>query len=436
MVPSRLSISSFEGRLVILRTPIQNSETEKSAAAFDTLKGRKLDIGIGFDAKRSFCSPLVWLIVVLIIFDFFISGVKPLRFVQIPGVVLKDQDPIDFRIEAALNPKRQSNVFFMGTSLVDAAAVNADAIQYGLKLRMYDRDRYMQTRYFDSRLYDRLSLKSQGINVGVGGSMVSGMERILKELFKDTSAKRPALVVLTVAPRAFIHSNRKPELYPVECYFNNRFFKVSDDLSWKENFQNLLKSNWTFFRLKSDYSTVLVKFASAIFDRPETAYENSSIHQIGKKRVMPKLDFRDEVFDPGISARQEWVQSVGQYYRSAYGTQVERPTYSAQKASLARTIKLLDSYSVPVIVVSMPLSEYNRKDLPDGFEQEYKLMLEEVVGSSEGKLIYLLDSPMFSFSDFREGVHLNGLGAKRFWDIVVDQIESDASFLKKLRSRF
>lgn len=390
----------------------------------------------GRPIKKIAASPLTWLVCLLILFDIGIDLVKPLRFVKIPGVLLKDQDPIDYRIESLLKPAKPANVYLLGTSLADSAAANGDALNLKLKLTEYERGRYIHAHYFDNLMNEKLGIQSCSINVGIGGSMVSGAERILETALKDDkNRKKPGLVVLMVAPRAFIDATRSPELYPVECYFQHRFKGNSKEQNWIGTFQNELAKRWTFFDLRSDYATVLTKAACAYFDRPENAYQKVE-EKLPRDKARDKIElsFKEEYFDPSISARPDWVNSVSAYYSSAYGKEIDKNKLKTQLDSFARSLRLLKEKEIPALIVSMPLSKHNRNQIPGDFEKEYRSLLYDLSSRYDTRLIYMLDSPAFDFADYRDSVHLNGRGATRFWDLLVEQMGDDPSFLKIIKT--
>lgn len=393
-----------------------------------------------FDFKQFFSSPLLWILVCLIIVDCAIIAIKPLRFISIPGVLLQDQDPIGYRIGSLLNSKESDSVYLLGTSLSDSACANGDAVNFNLELTEYERGRYMHAKYFDKLLKNKLHRKSNSINLGVGGSMVSGEELILKQSLNNNT--KPKLVVLMVAPRAFIDDTRSTNLYPIHCYFNNRFTQ-DGKLDWpanfnefKEQFESLLAKSWSYFNMRSDYATVLTKSACSLFNRPESAYTDNAKQSL-KSETSKKVEFSFEqkLFDPNISNNPKWVKAVSSYYDSAYGTEVNKIKLKEQTASFSRSLSMLKDKQIPALVVSMPLSNLNRNQIPGEFEAEYKNLLSNICRQYDTKLIYLLDDKRFILDDFRDSVHLNGAGATKFWNILVDEIARDPEITKSLVNR-
>ena len=73
----------------------------------------------------------------------------------------------------------------------------------------------------------------------------------------------------------------------------------------------------------------------------------------------------------------------------------------------------------------MPLSQKNLTLLPEVFRQKFRNTIDQVCRQeSVGHLFYMNDK-RFSPPDFRDGVHLNGRGAIKFWNLLVDSIKED-----------
>lgn len=387
--------------------------------------------------KRALKSPLIWILLVLVFSDICLNVFKPLRYVRVPGILLSDQDPINHRIEALVKRSDRVNVFLLGTSLADSAAANADALYFNLKLTDYDRGRYTDSRYFDRQLNKSLTkIESKSINVGVGGSMVSGQEIILDKSLTQNTKPSPHLVVSMIAPRAFVDNTRTIELDPIHCYFNNRFKDISKFNSWQEGTTNLLAKSWTFFNLRGDYRTVLTRLACQVFDRPENAYSASTHNAKPGSEGKIDLSFEDDAFDPNVSNKGEWVKTVKDYYSSAYGKHIDRAKFAKQVESFSRSLKSLKERNIPTIIVSMPLSLLNRRQIPDSFETEYKQTLLTLSEKYDTKLIYLLDDQRFELADYRDGVHLNGPGAIKYWNILVEEIAKDKALVVRLTKIF
>lgn len=373
-------------------------------------------------------SPITWLIVVLITIDLAVATIRPLRYVKVPGVMFHDQDPINHRIETLLKSGKETNVYLLGTSLADSASANADAVQFNLKMTEYERGRYTSSKYFDALMSKELGIQTHSINVGVGGSMVSGEELILKHSVENKKvAALPTLVVFMVAPRAFIDRTREENLYPIHCYFNNRFDHQKSGESWQKKFASIATRFWNYFRLRTDYATIFTRAAADMFNKPENAFQ-----KLKDKKGRIEISFKEDWFDPNLSNKSDWVKSVGNYYDSAYGNSVDREKLHAQKLSFERAINIVKKLGSDALIVSMPLSSYNRQKIPKGFTSEYQKMLEEISRKYDTKLIYLLDDKRFELRDFRDGVHLNGEGASKYWRILVEELEKD----QKLKESF
>ena len=379
-------------------------------------------------------SQVLWIVFTIVVVDWAINTIKPLRFVKIPGLILQDQDPVGFRIESLLNTREKNMTFLLGTSLSDSACGNADAIHYKFKMTEYERNRYMYARYFDQLMNQKLNAKTNSVNLGVGGSMASGQELILKESIKNKNT--PEFAILLVAPRDFTDQTRTPDLYPINCYFKNRFqqnvplFWTVSENKLKERVDVFLTHAWSFFKMRSDYATVLTRSACSIFNRPENAYLANS--KFNNQETKPVFSFEEEIFDPVIANKKDWVIAVKNYYSAAYGKNIDRKKLEDQFASFSRSLSLLKENNVTTLVVSMPISNLNRSQIPENFENEYKELLMQTCQKYNTRLIYLLDDRRFTLQDYRDSVHLTGSGSIKFWNILTDEIARDSDFTRLL----
>lgn len=81
-----------------------------------------------------FSGTIFWILLFICLFELFLILLKPLKFFTIEGIQLKEQDPVGLKIETVKNPLSSYDSYLLGTSLVNSAAVCADASSRNLNL--------------------------------------------------------------------------------------------------------------------------------------------------------------------------------------------------------------------------------------------------------------------------------------------------------------
>lgn len=356
-----------------------------------------------------FQSTLIWSVFFLVLLDLVLIFLQPIKYVQIPGIILRQQDHIDYKIQSVLS-NNAFDTLLMGSSLAEAAATNADAAQGLTKPTVYSAARYNQAIYFDRLKREKLKIESTTFSTAIGGSMISDQELILQKVF--AKSKLPKQVCLLIEPRAFIDATRTPDLYPVTCYMKWRYKDIWHIDALEDGVNLALSSFWNFFKFRSDFSTMLTTLANN-----QLKSESPSI-----KIALEDQDYK---FDRSMDPRA--VEESLVYYRKAY-QKVDRQKFQAQLTSLRNIIRMCKVNNVALVLVAAPLAESNRNLLPEGFEQIYNKTLDSISDEHKIAICRLTDTDNIKESDYIDFVHLNSRGAMKFWNMVVDFIGNAHEF--------
>lgn len=211
---------------------------------------------------------LLWLVFFFIMVDLFLLVGQPMRYVHVPGIIFKQQDHIDFKIQSVLSPSKPFNTLLMGSSLAEAAAINADA-SLGIlaKPTDYTAAHYNRAIFLDQLWERQLKKKSTTFCSAIGGSMISDQQLILEKVFAKKNY--PKNILLIIEPRAFIDATRTPELYPVACYMKWRYKDIADLKNTKDAMNYAFSSFWTYFKYRSDFFTLASCLASQVRAPPK-----------------------------------------------------------------------------------------------------------------------------------------------------------------------
>lgn len=358
------------------------------------------------EAFRMFKSPLIWTAIFLILIDLVLVYLQPIKYVQIPGIILRQQDHIDYKIQSVLS-NNNFDTLLMGSSLAEAAAINSDASLGLEKPTVYGAARYNHAIYFDRLKHEKLNLPSTTFSTAIGGSMISDQELILQKVFAKT--KLPKQVCLIIEPRGFIDATRTPDLYPVTCYMKWRYKDIWNVRSIEDGVDFALSSFWSFFKFRSDFSTIL------------TALANNSL-----KSESPslKIALEDQDYKYDRSLDPKAVEEGAAYYQRAYKS-ADKQKFQAQLTSLRNIIQMCKKNKVDLLLIAAPLAQTNRNLLPKGFERYYNETLDAVSKEQKISICKLTDTDKILDSDYIDFVHLNSSGAIKFWNTVVDFIKNN-----------
>ncbi len=231
----------------------RNASPEVTAAIITGLQFIKYPKEISSKLVKS-TPVLLWLLFFFIMVDLFLVAGQPMRYVHVPGIIFKQQDHIDFKVQSVLSPSKPFNTLLMGSSLAEAAAINAD-VSLGLaKPTDYTAARYNHATFLDQLSERKFQKKSTTFSSAIGGSMISDQQLILEKVF--AKKKYPQNVLLIIEPRAFIDATRTPELYPVACYMKWRYKDIANLKNTNDGMDYVFSSFWTYFKYRSDFFTL------------------------------------------------------------------------------------------------------------------------------------------------------------------------------------
>ena len=353
-----------------------------------------------------FSYSVIWTVVLLVLFDLALIYFQPFKYIQIPGVVLRQQDHIDYKIQSVLSFNNSFDTLLMGSSLAEAASINADASLGLEKPTVYSAARYNHAVYFDRLKKEKLKIDSTTFSSAIGGSMISDQALILQKVF--TKSKLPKQVFLMIEPRAFIDATRTPDLYPVTCYMNWRYKNIWNVNGLSDGLNLILSSFWNFFNYRSDFSTLLNTLAENKF-------------KSGSKSVNLVLEDQDYKYDRSLDPKS--VEESAIYYKKAY-EKVEEQKFQTQIASLHNIIEMCKKNRVELVLIAAPLAKLNRDLLPEGFENRYNNTLANISKKQNIAIYNLTATDKITDSDYIDYVHLNSKGALKFWQLAVNLIGS------------
>lgn len=379
-------------------------------------------------------STAIWLLLVLIGFDVFIYLVRPLRYVRVPGVVLRDQDELTQQVETLKSGAQGANTLWFGTSLIRNAAAYADGINEHKAFTNYGWSKYFESHSGDKMLLSQLGVNAKSFTVMVGGGFFYDSWRLLE--IAINSGLRPKLIVFTIAPKDFIDSTRSLKDSHVDLFLSLRD-KNSEKIKNLGSLAFWLANEcWQYYRVKSDYRCVAEVLACSTFNRLPSLY--SSLHNKVVKQPNVSWAPADRNIDLLKPLAAEDMATHTRYYKSVFQT-AKRENMDVQFDYFRQALKLCLKQGIPCLVVNMPLSRVHQKLLPDNLKQLYLSRLENTCLNQHTVLIDMMEDARFPEHDFVDVVHLNGNGANRFWKLLGQELQRNGfnspAFVAQFNSR-
>ncbi|MBX9771639.1 MAG: hypothetical protein K2X29_09725, partial [Candidatus Obscuribacterales bacterium] len=91
---------------------------------------------------------------------------------------------------------------------------------------------------------------------------------------------------------------------------------------------------------------------------------------------------------------------------------------------LEKLMKFAHDSGIEMVLVNMPITKDNMDIMPANFYNIYKKDVLALVGKYNAQIIDLNDQKRFPKEYFEDSVHLNGLGAVNFFEVLADKFSS------------
>lgn len=317
-------------------------------------------------------------------------------------------------------------VIVLGSSLVTAPIMQAEANYHK---NVIPRFLHRRSHVLENALADKCGGKPDVYCMAVGGQMASDAYLMTKRILK--SKHLPIAVVYGVAPRDF-QDNLMPGIQSSET------FRV---LSEMEDVQNLFGNSAMSF---DEQCGLVVERVSAL--ARYRADIRNYVALRAKKLVEAVLPF--PVFEKMGPDLQLRVRRDGWFPEEALGTPPAVPGYAVEHtpekqvtyeyirrynpvaskfvdgefAYLDKLLQLCDEKAIPVLIVNMPLSGFNKSLMAKGFYAEYLKRIKVECATKNAEFIDLNTSQWDQASNFVDTVHLKPEVSQRFLETLADVI--------------
>ncbi len=325
---------------------------------------------------------------------------------------------------------KSANVALLGSSLMVAAIAECDAnyLKHSLDLATY-----RGASYLDQRLHDKVGGSFNTMNLSAPGQMPSDAYLTLKAALKE--GIKPEVIVYGVAPRDFIDGTMQSPSDTEAFKFLQRSIDISDCgfdyyASPFGKFDWFLQRTINLYRISTDCRLTLERFSrqylshNGIFDLPEK--EGAAGPFATRLRAL----MRPFNIEPGTFLALQTVNDKSSRIdnRRDYMDRYRNPDkrlYETQFRFLNRIFDVCKREKIKLILVQMPITQDNVQILKPSDYEKYRSDLAKITADNEISLLDLCKFEQYEKSDYRDTVHLNGYGGKKFVDNLVAAISSE-----------
>jgi hypothetical protein len=317
------------------------------------------------------------------------------------------------------------NTVLLGSSLMVVANAECDATWQQERI---DLTTYRGARYFDAVMNDRLSapgspIESRSINLSAPGQIPSDAFLTLQEALNE--GLRPSLVVYGVAPRDFLDSTMSSP-YETETYkYLSRLVSTTaiDSRLRDDVFRSLgrhLFSSLPLLRYAVDIQMLVGKAMMEVCDcfsggSSDTISLEKRMALMGRYKPLDMVPgFIHAEITRGADVDKLYADNLSDY-RARYG-RPEADFYDGQIACFEVLARFCREREIDLVVVNMPIRKCNLDLLDPGIHSKYIADVSRVSTEYGALFLDLCKVDEYSKRDYRDSVHLNGFGGRKFLD--------------------
>jgi len=272
------------------------------------------------------------------------------------------------------------------------------------------------------------------MNLSAPGQMPSDAYLTLKAALKQ--GMKPNVIVYGLAPRDFLDGTMQSPSDTEAFKYLQRSVDISDCgfdyyASPFGKFDWVLQRSVNLYRISLDCRLTLARLSrqwlshNGLIDLPEQ--EGAAGPFATRLRAL----LRPFNIEPGTFLALQTVNDKSSMidnrrdYRDRYRNPDQR-LYETQFRFLNRIVNLCAAENIKLILVQMPITQDNVEILKPSLYSRYKADLAKVCADKKISLLDLCKFEQYSKNDYRDTVHLNGFGGKKFVDNLVSAIGADS----------
>jgi hypothetical protein len=365
--------------------------------------------------RRILISATVIAFAFLLVLDAWLGCAHPLR--KIPTANL-DRGEIFSAVSVYDRQPSAPQLVMLGSSLVTAPVMQAEAIYLNKPVeRMFHRN----PQFLEHCLAHDFSYTPNVFCLAVGGEMVSDAYLVTKHILARPD--KPCAIVYGIAPRDF-QDNLMPGIQSSEAF---HVLAGLDDLpplladsniAWDSKANIIFERVSSLWRYHADlkvYLTLRMKklmeatMPWVVFDK----YGDTLVLKPRKHGQFPEEALGTPSAYPNVAVEHTGAEAARFEYIKRYNP-INESMVASESSYLDRLLSLCQEKNVPVLIVNMPISQFNKTLMPVAFYRDYLSRLSTVTKKYDAQLVDLDGAPWDSDSNFVDGVHLSPEVSCRF----------------------
>lgn len=375
-------------------------------------------------AKTFKSSTSLQLLTLLIAADLLIAPCLP-NAAQMIKPELIPSNSMRVKIADFMSVPTNPDVVIMGSSLVLAPAIHCDAAM----LKMSDKEKgifrknqaksYTKAKYFENLLSQSSGKENLNIyNLGIPSAMAADNYRLLEEML-DCNI-RPNLIILGLAARDLVNCTRvDPEQSPlcdeVKRFHKEKNFTAADRV---KNVPAVIGEH--IDAVKNDLATIKSLTGDKVGEWRRHGFEaQAQSEQAVQDVVLPTAD----------AIEQDRIK----YSKFFIGATPE--VLRGQLDYAERIVKLANQAKIPIVIVNMPVTATHKELLNQELSDTYQSGIEALAERNGCPLIDMDQACQFDADkDFRDSVHLNAKGGRKFYQELVANLADHHILTKSIAS--
>ena len=362
-----------------------------------------------------------WLFVCMVGLNWFIQTVKPLQYIKTTRYVPLEQNPLVSKFPAFFDSKERPQLLVLGSSLPMEAIARYDAEFTGSfdEKNLNTVRTYTGARYLEHLIAEKNGAAIKAFNLTCVACMASDADLILRRVVE--AGRAPQIVVFGIGPRDFI-DNIVPAVgkTPVCQLLSNRVTLAelfSQPRSFDETRDLLLGQLVYPYKVRSDYKTMLTGWACDLLSHPADLFESNQLAKIEQQQApVPTVKGADKS-SSSIGPKPSQFADLPEWKERYLPANFDR--FEKEKTSFQNMLALCKKNGINLIVVNMPITNENKKLIPEKLYARYKNEICKMPAQYGNEMLDLDANEAFQLSDFYDSAHMNAHGGKKVQELMV-----------------
>jgi hypothetical protein len=322
-----------------------------------------------------------------------------------------------------LNQRRSSpNVVLLGSSLMVAAIAECDA---NYKKKTFDMAYYRDAAYLSGALQKTFGGQFNAANLSAPGQMPSDAYLTLSAAIKK--GVHPRVIFYGLAPRDFIDGTMQSPT-DTEAFQVLQHFVNIDSYAFDLYLTPVGRLDWLLQKCSALYGEsfsarrALYEVAASALPVSENGKRLTPLQLYVRRTFTPLAVDAGTAFavptTPGTPLLDNMIE-----YRQRYKNPATS-IYQSQFRFLQRLADLCKENQIKLVLLRMPITQRNVSLIKPAVYTAYKTDLQLLAERNFLPLIDLCQFGNYSPSDYKDSVHLNGYGGKKFVDNLVSNLST------------